>query len=567
MFRKNKYLLLIVPVTLFFLQDSNAQVELVSEENSVYQFLERMRLKQLISDFNPANLPISRNEIATYLKEINLKRERLSNTEKDIMKELMIEYENELTDPEVPVNTVSFSNKGNLRYLFDNSKAKHFYIFKDKNASLFLDFHLFTQLFVSKGDSIGRNNIGLAHTGFSTRGSLYNSVGYYFKFDFGRKVFGTQNSSDMLLNFVPAFKGNSTFLNDKTDYQWFTGYLRYETRNKIFSLEAGRFQNSIGRGYIDKLFLSNNSVPFDLLKLDLKYKKISYSFFYGSLRGDSLGVTIDSKNISGHRLDINFSDRFRVGFYESIIISNNPFSFVFFNPIAFLTSADLNTGGKETTRNNAILGIDMEWQPFKNVAVQGSLLIDDINFSTLFNNDYTSNDNKFGLQSGLIWTDAFAMNDLLIAIEYTRLDPFVYSHRKISSSYTHYQMSLGHHLPPNSDEWAIKVSYPLSSRIFLNTIYRFIRHGEGIVLDSTGKLIVNYGGNINRGDGDYYIQKNTFLQGNRINLSEISIEISFEPIKQYFIKSYLYYRTYDIIYRNVKYRDSLFFNIQLIVIL
>lgn len=567
MFRENKYLLLITLTVLLPLQSLRSQVEFVSGEDLIYQYLKQMQLKQIIPDFNSANLPISRNEVAAYLKEISFKKQDLTGTEQRIMKKLMIDYEKELVDSEVLVNTVSFSNSGNFCYLFDNSKVKHFYIYTDKNASLFLDFHLGTEAFISKGDSVGQNNIGLTYTGLTLRGSLYNSIGYFFDFNVGRKVFGTQNSSDMLLNFVPTFKGNTIFLNDKTNYETFTGYLRYENHSKTFALEVGRFQSSIGQGYIDKLFLSNNSVPFDQLKLDLKYKKISYSFFYGSLKGDSLGVPIDSKNISGHRLDINFSDRFRAGFYESIIISNNPFSFVFFNPIAFLTSADLNTGGKETTKNNTLFGVDVEWQPLKNVAIQGSLLIDDVNFSTLFNNDYTSNDNKFGFQTGLIWTEAFTISDLLLAVEYTRLDPFVYSHRKISNSYSHYRMSLGHHIPPNSDEWAIKISYSFSSRIFFDMGYRFVRHGEGIVLDSTGKLIVNYGGDINRGDGDYYIQKNIFLQGNRTNLSEVYLKASFEPIKQYFIKSSFYYRAYNIIYKNIEYNDPFFLNIQFVAIL
>jgi len=563
----NKYLLIFFLIVILSLQKLYAQVELVSDDDYVYQYLHRLQLKQIIPDFNQTNLPISRNEVATYLKEINLNKEKLTDTEQNIMKKLMIDYEKELSDTGEFFHTISFIHNGNFRYLFDNLKSKHFYIYNDKNATFFLDLNFAAQSFITKGDSIGKNNIGLSYAGLTIRGSLYNSVGYYFDFNFGRKFFGTQNSSDMLLNFVPAFKGNTTFLNDGTNYQSYTGYLRYENHNKIFALEAGRFPNSIGRGYIDKLYLSNNSVPFDLLKIDLKYKKVLYSFFYGSLRGDSLGVSTNSKNISAHRLDINFSKNFKVGFYESIIISNNPFSFVFFNPLAFLTSADLNTGGKETTKNNSILGIDLECQFLKNIAIQGSFLIDDINFSTLFNDDYTSNDNKFGFQSGLIWADAFKINNLLFAVEYTRLDPFVYSHRKISNSYSHYRMPLGHHIPPNSDEWAVKISYSLSSRVFFNLVYSFVRHGGGIVLDSTGKLIVNYGGDINRGDGDYYTQKNTFLQGNRINLSEICLEASFEPIKQYFIKSTLYYRTYNIIYRNIKYTDPLFLNIQFLFFL
>jgi hypothetical protein len=271
-----------------------------------------------------------------------------------------------------------------------------------------------------------------------------------------------------------------------------------------------------------------------------------------------LGIPIQSKNIASHRLDVKFANQFKVGFYESVIISNVPFNFKYLNPVSFLTSADLNTTVQETTADNTLLGFDLEYLPVKNLALQGTFLIDDINLSSLFKNDYTSNDNKFGYQIGTLWTDALMIPNLNFAVEYTRMDPFVYSHRSNKSTYTNWDLPLGHALPPNSDEVAFKLHYDLTNRIKIDFIYQFQRSGEGILFDSTGKLLVNYGGNINRGDGDYYIQKNIFLNGNRINRNLFTVNFVFEPIKQYFMELKYQFKALDLKYLNKKTNDNLY---------
>jgi hypothetical protein len=247
-----------------------------------------------------------------------------------------------------------------------------------------------------------------------------------------------------------------------------------------------------------------------------------------------------------------------MGFYESVIISDNPFSFTYLNPVSFITSADLNTGAQGTTDNNTLIGIDLEYLPVRNLAVQGTLLIDDINFASLFKNDFTSNDNKFGYQVGTMWTDALMIQNLNLALEYTRLDPFVYSHRSNKSTYTNWDMSLGHALPPNSDEIALKLHYDVTNRIKFDFTYQFQRSGEGILFDSTGKLKINYGGNINRGDGDYFITKNIFLNGNRVNRNLFTFNFIFEPIKQYFIEFKYQLRAYNLKYLNKQTNDNLY---------
>ncbi|MFZ1459851.1 MAG: hypothetical protein WAU38_03550, partial [Ignavibacteria bacterium] len=53
-----------------FLNKSYSQVELVPPDNPVYNYLQRMLVMNVITDYNPANIPVSRETVSAYLKII-----------------------------------------------------------------------------------------------------------------------------------------------------------------------------------------------------------------------------------------------------------------------------------------------------------------------------------------------------------------------------------------------------------------------------------------------------------------------------------------------------------------
>lgn len=542
-FSKSKSLLLIFIIALAFNNRVNAQLELVSASHPVYDFLKRMQLKGVIKDFNSSSIPISRSEVSAYLKRIELSNS-LSGTDKKILGDYKIEFEYELS--RTLKNSGSVVNKFDEESVLGNNKQKYIYSYADSNASLFFDFLGDLSNRLLWGD-LGDNSVLLGDMGLRLRGTVFDRIGYSVSFIGGQKLGGHKYDLKMFVDIDPVLKANPKFLYGNNYFDYFNGYLRYQTKNNWLSLTLGREALFSGFGYIDKLFLSNNTVPVDFLKIDLSYKKLKYTFAYGSIKGDSLGVDLNSKNIAFHRLNYQVSDVFKIGYYETVIMSNSPFSFIYLNPVSFLTSADLSTGANETVKNNTLMGFDFEVNPVKNLAVQGSILIDDIHFSTLFKKDKTSADNKIGYQAGTLWTDAFTIPNLTFALEYTRLNPFVYSHRSNKDSYTHWDLSLGHALPPNSDEIALKLNYNITNRVLLNFLYKFQRSGQGIYYDSALKQIVNYGGNINRGDGDFVIY-NGFLLGDRINRNIFTIGLLFEPVKQYFLNLQYQYKLLNLIY-------------------
>jgi hypothetical protein len=538
---------------IFYIQRTYSQVELVSASHPIYDYLKRMQLIGVIKNYNSSLIPISRLEVSSYLKKID-SSSLLSKTDKKILEDYKIEFEYELNN--TLKNSTSLYKKSDRDSFFGNKKQKYLYNYADSNATLFVDFLGDLSYRSSNGD-LGNHSIMLGDLGFKLRGSLFNKIGYSVGFIGGQKLHGQNSDLVFAVENDPVLKANPNFLNGNNYFDYFNGHFRYQTNSNWLSVTLGREAINCGFGYVDKLFLSNNTVPIDFLKFELNYKKISYTFAYGSIEGDSLGTDLKSKNIAFHRLNIRFSDVFKVGYYETVIVSNNPFSFVYFNPISFITSADLNTGAKETTQNNTLMGFDFELNPVKDVALQGSLIIDDINFSTMFNNDYTADENKIGYQVGTMWVNAFTIPDISLILEYTRLNPFIYSHRSNKDTYTNWGLSLGHSLPPNSDEIAIKLNYNISNRVKLNLLYQFQRSAEGIYYDSVAKHLINYGGNINRGDGDFIIN-NKFLSGDRINRNIFTAHLIIEPIKQYLFEFIYQYRFINLIYMSKNDRKSYF---------
>jgi hypothetical protein len=203
------------------------------------------------------------------------------------------------------------------------------------------------------------------------------------------------------------------------------------------------------------------------------------------------------------------------------------------------------------------MGLDMEIMPTKKLSFQASMLIDDLNFSHLFGGTYSDGspalDNKFAWQVGTLWTDAFWIPNLTTALEYTRLNPFVYTHGTNKSEYTNWTLPLGHDLPPNSDEIALEFSYDVTHRLNVKLLYQKQRSANGVIIRND-TLIINYGGNIERGDwakGQYAI----FLDGNRINRDIITAQLVWQPIRQYFLELKYVYEFQDLIYLNKKIKD------------
>jgi hypothetical protein len=142
-----------------------------------------------------------------------------------------------------------------------------------------------------------------------------------------------------------------------------------------------------------------------------------------------------------------------------------------------------------------------------------------------------------------------------VDVEYTRLDPFVYSHRTVVNSYSNWNLPLGPALNPNSDEWLFRVDYDFTNRLSATASAKFQRAGEN-TLDAKGLMAYNAGADILRGDGDI-VHPNVFLEGRRVNTMYGYLGLTWQPIRQYFVDVKYFYRSFHYPSENRKLADSI----------
>jgi len=548
-FRKAQNLLLAGLICfLLLISIASAQRELLPADHPVYKFLLRQQMHGLIKDFHWGMLPLTRAEVASFLHGLKTRSVELSNVDSRKLDDFEIEFEYDIS--KTLLRTSPFLPGPSFSHLFDNEQQKYLAAYKDSVASLFIDGFGFYSYRTAKGDSVGSPFISLGQLGLRFRGTLFDRLGFYLQASNGERFAGDPNFGRLDYQLM----ANTKFQERGKYFDFTTGYLSYDV--DWLRLTIGREQVLWGTGYSDRLILSNNTIPFDFGKIDLHYKSLHYSFLHGSLTGkDSLGNQLSSKYIGAHRLELDLSTKLRIGFSEMVLYSNRSVNFAYLNPLSFIASADRSADPSGSS--NTLLGIDFELLPIKDVRVTGTLLIDDINFESLgsVGKDVRGNDNKFGWQGGITWTDAFSFPNLSLTTEYTRINPFVYSHRTVANSYSHEGLPLGPLLQPNSDEWLFGFDLDVTYRISLSGQIRLQRTGENIV-DSRGVLLYNAGSDILRGDRDF-VHPNVFLEGQRVDRTLVSFMIQWQPIKQYFLEIQYFSRSFKFLSSGRTLSDSI----------
>ena len=115
-------------------------------------------------------------------------------------------------------------------------------------------------------------------------------------------------------------------------------------------------------------------------------------------------------------------------------------------------------------------------------------MLDDINIAELRKGDgYWAN--KFGVQLGGKYIDAFGISNLDLQLELNRVRPFVYSHYDSTAEYAHYNQPLAHPLGANFSEVVAIAKYQPATRWYVTG--KIIGWKQG--LDLPGD---SYGGNI-----------------------------------------------------------------------
>ena len=388
-----------------------------------------------------------------------------------------------------------------------------------------------------QGIETGYNkSIYLNSRGVTVRGTIGKKIGFSTYItdnqERGPQFFQQRVSQ---LRAVPGVGFYKPFKTSGYDYFDARGYITVKAGG-VIDVQFGYDKNFIGNGY-RSLFLSDWGNSNLFLKLNTRIWKINYQNLFMELMpqfkkaGDTL---LDRKYAAMHHLSMNVTKWLNVGLFEGIIFGRkNHFDFQYLNPIIFYRHIEGTIGSPD----NALAGFDFKANIAHKAQLYGQFLLDEFVLSEIKKNN-GSWVNKWGIQLGLKYIDAFGVPNLDIQLEANRVRPFTYSHNDTISNYTHYNQPLAHPLGANFQEFLGIVRYQPAPKwhVYLQGIYYY----QG--LDSANK---NYGANIFR-DYTTRTQNDGFKigSGNKATVLNAFLQVSYEIRENVFFEVSGLYRHY-----------------------
>ncbi len=325
--------------------------------------------------------------------------------------------------------------------------------------------------------------------GFNLRGKIANKIGFYAyvtdnqeKDPFYVRDWVNKRKAVPGAGFYKQFK--------QTGYDYFDarGYFTFNV-TKYINVAFGYDKNFIGNGY-RSLFLSESSNSNLFLKLNTRIWKINYQNLFMELQSARIpsgqDLLIPKKYAAMHHLDVSVNKWLNIGLFEGVIFGRKDrFDFGYLNPIIFYRSIEHQNGSYD----NSLAGFDWKANLAKKLQLYGQLSLDEFLLSEITkSNGYWGN--KWGIQAGAKYVDAFGISNLDLQAEMNVVRPYTYSHRDSVANYTHYNQPLSHPLGSNFREFIGLARYEPAPKWLVLAKLIYYQQGR----DSNN--VISYGSNI-----------------------------------------------------------------------
>jgi hypothetical protein len=258
---------------------------------------------------------------------------------------------------------------------------------------------------------------------------------------------------------------------------------KYSTAN--FEVFIGRERFALGPSPRYNLILSGYGAPMDWFHYALRSKVFQLSYYLSQLDdmtckpveyvGDTITDLIEARRfLVIKRLDVSPADWLNFSFSEAATFGGENYALApyHFNPVVLLHTYQHNWGKPA----NLFFNLDAKIF-FKNIAVYGSLLVDDYQLEP----DRNGEPNHLGLNIGAEFCDLLVKKSF-VRFEYTRMSRWIYA---IFTPYQRYEYAgapIGYPFGPGSDEIYGKWVYHLQpGKIDLTASIAYLRKGESEV--------------------------------------------------------------------------------------
>jgi len=261
-------------------------------------------------------------------------------------------------------------------------------------------------------------------------------------------------------NVLPGHGQVRGFKDAGYDYAFSDAYLRWSP-SQVFSTTLGYGQNFLGEGY-RSLFLSDNSFNNPFLQINLNLNKLHYTVLYNNYQNLNYTMPGDAhqrKWSTMHYLTVKLGKRWHVGVLDAVMwqaedsLSQRGFDFVYLNPVPFLRPIEFSRGSPD----NMMMGLHAKYRVARGTYLYTQVMLDDLNIQATRDSSRQHLNNKYSVQLGAKHFGNIGGVKWMARTEYNYARPYIYGHRKVSQSYTHFQQALAHPLNGNFHEGILQL--------------------------------------------------------------------------------------------------------------
>jgi len=390
--------------------------------------------------------------------------------------------------------------------------------------------------FTGGNDPDATNTIYTNTRGIEAQGMIDDKIGFYTFLTTTQTVFPEYVRNSIRTKLALPNEGFWKADADVYDITHARGYLTFNVTNSI-DVQAGYDKKFIGHG-LRSMVLSDFSSPFLFGQINTRLGKFQYTNLFGELTADIIFANSTSpgdgnypkKYISMHRLGVNITKSLEVGVFETIISEEANINY--FNPVIFYRAIEQQQGSPD----NALLGLDFSYNLKSKFQFYGQFILDEFLIDALRsgNGDWR---NKFGVQLGGKYIDAFDISNLDLQAEYNIARPYFYASDTPVLSYTNYRNPLAHPLGANFKELVLSARYQPIHKLYVT--------GKIISSDfGRDELGVSYGGDLLRSTDDRIRNTgNTIGQGIQTTNTYIELSGSYMLVQNLFVDLRNIYRS------------------------
>jgi hypothetical protein len=390
----------------------------------------------------------------------------------------------------------------------ERSLLKHFY--KKKSDFYFvdrdgLDLHVNPVIYFGAGKDSRISDMLYTNTrGLEVRGMVDKRVGFYTYLTDNQTLLPAyvrdQVSRDQAVpheGFWKSFKEGPG-----VDFLQARGYISVNATKHI-DIQFGHDRFFLGNGYRSLIF-SDFAPPTLFLKGNVKVWKLNYLFLVNQMTADVNASATGSNSYQDgypqkfsalHHLSVNIGSNFNLGLFESVIFSpqdtvgSNNFRLEYLNPIIFYRAIEQQNGSSD----NVLLGLDFKWNAVPKLSLYGQFVLDEFVIDHIRAQDGWWA-NKFGIQLGGKYVDAFGISNLDLQGEANVVRPYMYSHNTDYGNYSNYRQPIAHPLGANFKEVTGILRYQPVPRVSIKGKLSLMQTGR----DTLSASSTSWGGNILR---------------------------------------------------------------------